>query len=353
MSGIRCVRWGRHTKCAGLGVLQDRFENPWNRYIKIKQKNNNDKRVTQTWKHTHTHTHTTHTHKLPPIPNCDQHCDSEQVWLTVIHNHIDTHMYLMCSTYSPTHAHSHSLALLYQDSARTILIKYSYNRFALLIIKQACCVSVYRSICKGTQISLLCLSLTHTMYLAHHNHNATEAATDRTMMKWTYTSFYLHPYLCHHLSEVSLSLSLQSISLSYSSDKWLAVGDNHRSLNTSNICRAVLQSLTTRDIKHTRSPLHTHTHSPQSCWIPPNRVRVGRVFALCICRCDFKDGLDKEVGKMRANTHTQSERCLLINSNSFLALTHKSRIHKCWKCSVIKSKLNSLVCVLCDKPSPW
>ncbi len=165
----------------------------------------------------------------------------------------------MCSTYSPTHAHSHSLALLYQDSARTILIKYSYNRFALLIIKQACCVSVYRSICKGPK-SHYYVSLSHTLCIcAHHNHNATEAATDRTMMKWTYTSFYLHPYLCHHLSEVSLSLSLQSISLSYSSDKWLAVGDNHRSLNTSNICRAVLQSLTTRDKTHAVSLTHTHT----------------------------------------------------------------------------------------------
>ncbi len=31
MSGIKCVRWGRHTKSAGQWVLQDRFENPWSR----------------------------------------------------------------------------------------------------------------------------------------------------------------------------------------------------------------------------------------------------------------------------------------------------------------------------------
>ncbi len=31
MSGIRCDRWGRHTKCAGLGVLQERFEKHWDK----------------------------------------------------------------------------------------------------------------------------------------------------------------------------------------------------------------------------------------------------------------------------------------------------------------------------------
>ncbi len=29
MSWIRCDRWGSHIKCAGMGVLQDRFENHW------------------------------------------------------------------------------------------------------------------------------------------------------------------------------------------------------------------------------------------------------------------------------------------------------------------------------------
>ncbi len=29
MGWIRCDRWGRHTICAGLEVLQDRFENHW------------------------------------------------------------------------------------------------------------------------------------------------------------------------------------------------------------------------------------------------------------------------------------------------------------------------------------
>lgn len=29
VSWIRCDRWGRHTGCAGLGVLQDRLENHW------------------------------------------------------------------------------------------------------------------------------------------------------------------------------------------------------------------------------------------------------------------------------------------------------------------------------------
>ncbi len=32
MSGIRCVRWRRHIKCAGQGVLLDRFENPCYRF---------------------------------------------------------------------------------------------------------------------------------------------------------------------------------------------------------------------------------------------------------------------------------------------------------------------------------
>ncbi len=34
MSWIRCDRWGRHTKCAGLGVLQNR--NPWRRHKQTK-----------------------------------------------------------------------------------------------------------------------------------------------------------------------------------------------------------------------------------------------------------------------------------------------------------------------------
>ncbi len=31
MSWIRCDRWGRHTRCEWLGVLQDMFENHWSR----------------------------------------------------------------------------------------------------------------------------------------------------------------------------------------------------------------------------------------------------------------------------------------------------------------------------------
>lgn len=187
-------------------------------------------------------------------------------------------------------------------------------------------MSVYRSICKGPKSHY---NVSHTVYLRTmpQKEPLTHSHTDRTVTKWTYTSFYLHPYLCHHLSGVSpsLSSSLQSISLSYSSDKWLAVGDNHRSLNTSNICRAVLQSLTTRDKTHTVSLTHTYT-----ILNPAGSHRMGssvQGFALCIRRWDFKDGLDMEVGKMRDNTHTHKVTAVYWSNqtDSFMALTHKSR----------------------------
>ncbi len=199
--------------------------------------------------------------------------------------------------------------------------------------------------------NLTIMSLSHTHYSFVHITITIPQKQPQTG-QWQNELTLLFTFILTSAITYLESLSLQSISLSYSADKWPAVGDNHRSLNTSNICRAVLQSLTTRDKTHAVSLTHTHTHSPQSCWIPPNRVRVGKVFVICFCRCDFKDGLEKEVGKMRGNTHTQSDRCLLINSDSFMALTHKSRTHNCWKCSVIKSKLNSLVCV-CVLWSPW
>ncbi len=152
----------------------------------------------------------THTHT--PIPNFPTPCMSEQVWLTVVHNHTDTHnVYLMCRTYSPTHGHSHSLALLYQDSARTILIKYSYNRFALLIIKQACCVSVYRSICKGPK-SHYYVSLTHTIRLC-----TSQSQYHRSSHRQDSDKMNLHFFLPSSLPLPSLiwSLSLCSLFLSH------------------------------------------------------------------------------------------------------------------------------------------
>lgn len=185
-------------------------------------------------------------------------------------------------------------------------------------------MSVYRSICKGPKSHY---NVSHTVYVCimhRRSHWRTLTQTGQ-WQKWTYTSFYLHPYLCHHLSGVSpsLSSSLQSISFSYSSDKWLAVGDNHRSLNTSNICRAVLQSLTTRDKTHTVSLTHTYT-----ILNPAGAHRMGssvQRFALCIRRWDFKDGLDMEVGKMRDNTHTQSDRCLLIKPDRLIYGTYTQK----------------------------